>query len=101
VTTPFGASMRARGMVFYDDDSVKKALAALEADKVDSDADGMPDIEELKAGRDPNRVETTGSDGTPVVVDEGPPEPFYGCGAAPGGLAVGLLGLLGLLKRRR
>ncbi|WP_095975895.1 hypothetical protein [Melittangium boletus] len=100
VVTPFGTSMRAKGLIFYDEASLKKALATLDAEKVDSDADGVPDIEELKTGRDPNRAEATSGDGTPII-DDVLPEPTYGCGAAPGGLSMGLAGLLLLLKRRR
>jgi hypothetical protein len=101
VTTPFGKAMRARGLVFYDEEALKNALAALRRDNVDSDGDGTPDIEELQAGRDPNRADAATTDGGPAPVVEGPPELTYGCGVAPGGLSLGLLGALSLCFRRR
>lgn len=70
VTTPFGVTIRSRGAQAYDDDSLRTALDALAAEGKDSDADGTPDIEELKAGTDPNGT------GEAVV-------PEYGCASAP------------------
>ncbi|MGZ3479278.1 MAG: thrombospondin type 3 repeat-containing protein [Myxococcaceae bacterium] len=67
VTTPFGTSMRARGLVAQNIQSLDTALDALAAEKTDSDGDGVPDIDELKTGTDPN---TAGG----VV-----PPPTYGC----------------------
>ncbi len=100
VVTPFGMSLRARGLVSFNNAALRSALEKLEADKVDSDGDGVPDIEELKTGRDPNRAEATGGDGEPIL-EEVLPEPTYGCGVAPGGLSLGLAGLLLVLQRRR
>lgn len=71
VTTPFGASMRARGMSAYDEGSVSTALDALDAERKDSDGDGAPDVDELRAGADPNA-----GDGETIV-------PEYGCAAGP------------------
>jgi hypothetical protein len=73
VTTPFGQSMRARGLVAYDETSLRNALAALAGEMTDSDADGVADITELKDGTDPN-VPTGGS--APIV-------PQYGCETIP------------------
>ena len=96
VTTPFGAALRQRGLVFYNDASLRAALNSLATEKVDSDADGTPDTDELKAGRDPNKNDVTGG------ATDGPPEPFYGCVAAPGMAPVALvLGVLALARRRR
>ena len=67
VTTPFGTSMRARGLVAQNVQSLDTALDALAAEKTDSDGDGVPDIDELKAGTNPN------SSGGAV------PPPTYGC----------------------
>ncbi|HZA14137.1 MAG TPA: hypothetical protein VE618_06560, partial [Myxococcaceae bacterium] len=53
VTTPFGVSMRQRGLVMYDVVSLRNALEAMRAAGVDSDGDGTPDLEELRAGGDP------------------------------------------------
>lgn len=68
VTTPFGTTMRSRGLQAYDEASLVRALAALTAEKKDSDEDGTPDIEELKAGEDPN-----------VAAGDSLPPPEYGC----------------------
>ncbi|AKT36110.1 thrombospondin type 3 repeat-containing protein [Chondromyces crocatus] len=73
VTTPFGESMLSRGLVPYDEDSLVLALQALEGAGKDSDGDGVPDIEELRQGTDPNVG--AGADG-PLVAE-------YGCQAAP------------------
>jgi len=54
VTTPFGMSMRNRGLVAQSIPSLDTALDALTAEKTDSDHDGVPDIDELKAGTNPN-----------------------------------------------
>ena len=99
VTTPFGVTLRSRGARAYDESAMRTALDALSAEKKDSDADGVPDIDELKAGSDPN----TGS-GEEVVVPE------YGCRAATAGIpgdsrgrpVIGLgAALLMLVIRRR
>jgi MYXO-CTERM domain-containing protein len=97
VTTPFGKSMRARGLVCCNIGSLDTALDALAAEMTDSDGDGIPDITELKNGTDPN---TAG--GAPVT------QPTYGCfnvtgqGPTAGATAALLLALAGarLLRRR-
>ena len=68
VTTPFGRSMMARGLVAQNLGSLDTALDALAAEHTDSDGDGVPDIDELKAGSDPNVA--GGGSVTP---------PSYGC----------------------
>ncbi|MBP9114203.1 MAG: hypothetical protein KBF88_15430 [Polyangiaceae bacterium] len=100
VNTPFGKSMRDRGLSASNEASLKTAIAALTAEKTDSDKDGKGDIDELKADEDPN-VSSAGGGGTPVEAPE------YGCigrvGAASNasrGLALLVLGL-GLVLRRR
>ena len=95
VTTPFGKSMRARGLVAQNIASLDTALDALAAEKTDSDGDGTPDIDELKAGTDPN-----------VAGGSAVPPPSYGCfdvsgqPGSPLGLAPVLLAFL-LLRLRR
>jgi MYXO-CTERM domain-containing protein len=97
VTTLFGQAMRAHGLVAGNIASLDTALAALEAEGTDSDGDGVPDIQELKNGTNPNG---TGS-ATP---------PTYGCfsvtGQGPGtwsGVAwlLALAAAFGLRRRRR
>jgi hypothetical protein len=79
VTKPFGSNMIDVGHVKRaDPSSVKPALDALDAAKTDSDGDGVSDIDELRAGDDPN---TKGANNLCSDV------PMYGCGArvAPNG----------------
>ncbi len=54
------------------DESVETALTQMEADDVDSDGDGTPDITELRAGEDPNAAGNA-----PLCSDV-----KYGCGAS-------------------
>jgi hypothetical protein len=94
VTTPFGTTLRSRGAQAYDEASLRLALDALSAEKKDSDGDGTSDIDELRAGQDPN-----GSGGDVV-------KPEYGCTAGPrtpksGSLAAPLLLLAATLSIRR
>ncbi len=67
VNTPFGIAMRQRGLVPYDVNSLHAALDQMAADRVDSNGNGVTDIDELKAGKDPNA-------GAPSVK-----QPVYGC----------------------
>ena len=105
VVTPFGTSMRARGLVLYDEKSLTTALDALAAERKDSDGDGTPDIDELRAGTDPN----TAGDGTGPAGTPAPDEPRYGCGAhvapsarAPGAIvSLMLASVFTALARRR
>jgi MYXO-CTERM domain-containing protein len=82
VTTPFGTSMRAQGLVPFDTASLDSALDALDQAKVDSDGDCVPDIDELKAGTNPDVPDNP--DGG-ACADESaaaanaPPPPVYGC----------------------
>ena len=117
VNTPFGKSVRAHGLVEYDDAALKTALAAMAADGTDSDGDCVGDIAELKAGTNPdvadNSTTQTCDAGAGNGASAGPSfeEPRYGCGAhvasrANGGTsgAIALASLLGLVlasRRRR
>lgn len=105
VTQPFGKSLRERGLLFYDVPSLQQALARLEAEAVDSDGDTLPDVEELKAGGDPNFADSENPGGGPPVFRENFGEPHYGCSAAPSsagawwGFGLCLLALLRLSSR--
>lgn len=98
--TPFALSMKARGLDPNNTNSVAPALDAMQRDNVDSDGDGVPDIQEIEDDTDPNtpaNVSLTGETG-----------PQAGCGgqsANHGSRTSGAMGLLlftalGLLRRR-
>jgi hypothetical protein len=74
VTTLFGVSMRGRGLVKFDETSLRTALDALRAEKTDSNKDGTTDIDALTAGSDPN---ASSGDGGAGIVSAAPIE--YGC----------------------
>lgn len=97
-TRPFAVSLRDAGLQPFNNSSLEAALAQLETEGTDSDGDGVGDIDELRAGSDPNGA--GGADGGPE------PEPVqygFGCaqGAAAGPLLSGLLLLSVAAGRRR
>lgn len=88
-TTPFGIALVGFGLVPNDTTSLQNALTKMEAAKTDSNNNGIADIDELKACRDP-------SSGASTV--------GYGCsstGNASGVLWVGIAALAGLVFGRR
>jgi cytochrome c551/c552 len=99
VTTPFGKSIVAKGLVAADDASLKKALEAMRAAGVDSDGDGAEDLDELSWGGDPNHADLPqGGNSDPIT---------YGCSAGRvpvegwrAGLAFGLIALVAARRRR-
>jgi hypothetical protein len=91
VNTPFGKSMMSRGLVAYDEASLKTALDALTAAKKDSDGDAQGDIDELKAGASPN--EGSGAGGGAAAPASITPE--YGCSATPASTPPSLVAWLG------
>jgi hypothetical protein len=116
VNTPFGKNMRARGLVAFDTSSLTTALDQMTTENVDSAGDCMDDIDELKAGRDPNLPDPAGTCPDGGAGGAGQPaetpssaSPSYGCGGkiAPSrsngevgwGLAFGLIGLIARRKR--
>src|SRR5512145_1079940 len=94
VVQPFGKAMLAAGLTRAGASTLTFALDKLTQDKTDSNGDGTSDIDELKAGDNPNP-------------DKTPPE--YGCGAQianrhPTGWSATVAGLLmfvGLTSHRR
>jgi len=72
VNSAFGSAMRSRGLVAYDEASLRRALQAMEAEKIDSDGDAILDVDALRAGKSPNPA---GADG----IDIEPEAPAYGC----------------------
>jgi len=52
--TPFAISAKARGLQAGDNASLTSALDAMRRDGVDSDNDGIPDVQELEDNTDPN-----------------------------------------------
>jgi hypothetical protein len=100
VTQPFGEAMMARGLTGGGNaDALVTALAQLETDAVDSDGDGSPDVDALRAGQDPN-------DGTTFCGDIVVATPEYGCfqharaGAGAPLIAAALLIGVSALRRR-
>lgn len=96
VTQPFGMAMQDRGLEGGSaTDLVVSALAAMEADGVDSDSDGVIDVDELAVGDDPNGGAAFCS-GDLLVPAYGclttvPVGPGQGRWAWIGGLAAGLV----------
>jgi hypothetical protein len=94
-TKPFGRSLRKAGAMGGAVNSLILALRALDADAVDSDGDGTPDVAELRAGTDPNVSATPGD--APATPDD-IPLPETGCTlAAPRALGDVWLLLAGAL----
>jgi hypothetical protein len=91
VVTPFGEAMQAAGLTMSGGSTLTNALDTLAKNKTDSNGNGISDIDELKAGNNPN------PDKTPVQ---------YGCGAkiAPGnpvGWQIPMFALVAMVLFRR
>ncbi len=98
-TSAFATAMRDRGLTGGTNMSaLHAALQGMDADGVDSDGDGVTDIDELTVGDNPNGGDPFCSAGGQST------GPRYGCAAVPGtGWAPALLafGLGAALRRRR
>lgn len=91
-TKPMAEALVAAGLVPFDDDSLLAALAQLEADGTDSDGDGVGDLDELRAGTDPNGTEAPPEE--PVLYG-------FGCAQAPAEGSLALLAVALALRRWR
>ena len=81
VVKPFGIYLRSRGLVPFDEASLRNALLADMGER-HSSSGGLTDVEALKAGEDPN-----GTQGPNLL-------PAYGCSS--GGSTVDMLALVAL-----
>jgi hypothetical protein len=69
--TPVGISARRAGLEGGDTSLLLDVLGTLETNRTDSDTDGTPDIDELRAGTNPNAVEGRLACWEPPPADEG------------------------------
>lgn len=93
VVQDFGLAMMDRGLSGGADSlALLSALASMSADGVDSDGDGVIDVDELSVGDDPN---PGGQPYCDVLT------PTYGCATAPGAGWAGVILGLGVMLRRR
>lgn len=97
VTAAFGVAMKARGLEGGANTGLlTTALDQMTVDAVDSDNDGLSDVDSLTVGENPN-------DGSMFCGTNAPVTPTYGCfNHAPGSMA-GFAGIaaVALLARRR
>ena len=78
-TSPFAISMKGRGLVANDTGALDNALDALDGEMTDSDGDGVPDVEELRRGWDPNLPNLADGGVSPNAVRPTTLNTWYGC----------------------
>lgn len=82
---PFAIAMKGQGLTDPDPSTVGPALDALDAMMTDSDCNGIPDVEQLKDGRDPNApgdyIDGSGKTAPPETGCSSSITTAYGCGA--------------------
>lgn len=100
VTTPFGSALLGRGLAAYDVASLNAALDTLTTEMVDSDGDGVSDVEELANDTDPNKVPGATGGGAGGGTGAGVGALRYGCGASAVPELLLLAGLAPFLRRR-
>ena len=87
--TPFALSLRSYGLLPFSTASLETAIEGMLRDRVDSVGDGTPDIDDLRAGANPNLPQAT--------VQAPPPErdlPSYGCTVTREGYPVRFANIL-------
>jgi hypothetical protein len=98
-TTPVGKTLKSLGVSAGSASSLSAALTKMTTNKTDSDGDGVSDVDELKAGTNPNVANGAADGGTAPPVNN-LPVPTYGCAAVPGVMPLVGLALLALAGRR-
>ncbi len=101
VVKPFGRALMNLGLTAENPSLLAAVLTEAATQNLDSGGDGVPDIQELKDGKDPN---TAGAGGAAPTVEQ----PEYGCATATGRVAptaspsAALAALvIGWLRRRK
>jgi hypothetical protein len=112
VKMPFGMAMQANKLVDGSPTLLQSALTALDTMKIDSDCDGVPDIQQLMDGRDPNTgafIDGSGKTSPPPHTC-GEALQSFGCGSqiargasgnAPAEGAAAVIAVLGVALARR
>jgi MYXO-CTERM domain-containing protein len=110
-TKPFALAMKERGISAANTPAVAPALDKMVADEIDSDCNDVTDVDQLKAGQDPNTNLFIDGSGKSATESKGCDTATiaYGCGAhaqiaadpAPWEGAAAVAALLGLALARR